>query len=95
MMGVGPYSFAPWKVIWEAYGKKEFRPIKISGEWQGNQAMHAFIPCESATEADRVLNSLSKMDVESELLRHGMEGTTNWAQPGRIARMFEFSGSLI
>jgi hypothetical protein len=95
MMGVGPYSFAPWKVIWESYGKKEFKPFKLKGEWQGNQAMHAFIPCESVIEADRVMTSLGKMDVESELLRHGMEGTTNWAQPGRMARMFEFSGGLL
>lgn len=95
MLGVGPYSFVPWKVIWESYGKKEFKPIKIRGDWQGNQAMHAFIPCENLDDADRVLNCLAKMDVESELLRHGMEGTTNWAQPGRIGRMFDFSGSLI
>jgi hypothetical protein len=95
MMGVGPYSFTPWKVIWESYGKKEFRPVKLKGEWQGNQAMHAFIPCESLSEADRVMSSLGKMDVETELLRHGMEGTTNWAQPGRMARMFEFSGGLL
>jgi hypothetical protein len=95
MLGVGPYSFAPWKIVWESYGKKEFKPIKVRGEWQGNQAMHAFIPCENLDDADRVLSSLAKMDVESELLRHGMGGTTNWAQPGRIARMFEFSGSLI
>ncbi len=95
MMGVGPYSFAPWKIVWESYGKKEFRPMKIEGHWQGNQAMHAFIPCQNLSEADRVINSLGKMDIEAELLRHGMEGTTNWAQPGRMSRMFEFSGTLL
>lgn len=95
LLGVGSYSFSPWKVIWESYGKKEFKAIKLPGEWQGNQAMHAFIPCDSACEADRILKALAELDVQSELLRYGMEGTTNWAQPGRMARMFEFSGTLI
>ncbi len=89
LFGVGRYTFAPWKVMWEAYGKKEFRAVKVSGEWQANQAMHAYIPCWSDTDADKVLRLLSLMNVQDQLLRHGMEGTTNWAQPGRIARMFE------
>ena len=49
LLGVGAYAFAPYKVIWEAYGKDHFNPIVISdidGQvWQANQAMHAFIPC--------------------------------------------------
>ena len=49
LLGVGPYAFAPFKVIWEAYGRARFHPIvlgSVDGQmWQGNQAMHAFIPC--------------------------------------------------
>ena len=56
-LGVGEYNFAPFKVVWEAYGKTNFRP-RIFGSyngkpWQANQAMHAFIPCSSLAEMER------------------------------------------
>jgi hypothetical protein len=91
MLGVGRYTFSPWKVIWESYGRKTFRPIKVSGEWQGNQAMHAYIPCDTEEEADEVMEKFGSINVERELLRHGMAGTANWAQPGRISRLFDYS----
>jgi len=37
LLGVGPYNYAPWKIVWEAYGKKRFNPILIDGHWQANQ----------------------------------------------------------
>ena len=55
LLGVGPYAFAPFKVIWEAYGKDQFNPIvlgSVTGQmWQGNQSMHAFIPCWTERDA--------------------------------------------
>lgn len=92
LLGVGPYSFTPYKVLWEAYGKSHFSPTVIdcttaAGCWQGNQAMHAFIPAADRGIATRILDLLASLDVERRLAAHRMEGTCNWAQPGRIARL--------
>jgi hypothetical protein len=93
-LGVGEYSFAPFKVVWEAYGKTNFRP-RIFGSydgkpWQANQAMHAFIPCWSLVEAEDLLDRLEKSHIETYLKSLSVEGTCNWAQPGRIKRFLQF-----
>jgi hypothetical protein len=90
LLGVGGYSFYPHKIIWEAYGKNTFRPKLFSGEWQANQALQAFMPFESAAEAQKVLARLENGDVEEYLLSLKMEGTMNWAQPGKIKRLLAF-----
>ncbi|MDA8000058.1 MAG: SAM-dependent methyltransferase [Alphaproteobacteria bacterium] len=87
LLGVGRYSFAPWKVVWESLGQKEFKPIVVEGRWQGNQALHAFCPCESRGEAENLRAALSDESVKEWLSKSGMEGTCNWAQPGRIRRI--------
>lgn len=91
LLGVGPYCFAPYRVAWEAYGRRTFRPrlfdARIHGFVQGNQAMHAFIPCASASEAERCLEALAPERIEPLLRAHRMEGTRSWAQPGRMARI--------
>jgi hypothetical protein len=87
LLGVGPYSFAPWKVAWEALGRKQFTPTVLEGRWQGNQALHAFCPCASAQEAEALAAALSRTQVEQWLRSSTMEGTCNWAQPGRIAQV--------
>ena len=67
LLGVGPYAFAPFKVIWQAYGKSDFTPVVLSSVdgqmWQGNQAMHAFIPCWSEREAQRVKTALENPEI--------------------------------
>jgi len=92
LLGVGPYSFAPWKIVWEAYGKKEFRPRLFSSKkgqpWQPNQALQAFLPFNSEKEAQRTLSELKDSVIENILKRQGMEGTCNWAQPGKMMRFF-------
>lgn len=87
LMGVGSYSFAPWKVVWEALGRKRFRPQIVEGRWQGNQALHAFCPCESLAQAESLCEALRSESVEAWLKSSGMEGTCNWAQPGRISKL--------
>jgi hypothetical protein len=87
LLGVGPYSFAPWKVAWEALGKRSFTPAVLEGHWQGNQALHAFCPCCSLQEADALAAALSRAEVESWLKSSAMAGTCNWAQPGRIGQL--------
>ena len=91
LLGVGPYSFAPVRVIWQAYGEREFRPCLLTSHegqpWQGNQAMHAFMPFWAPDDARAALDALSHPDVEQALLQQRMAGTRNWAQPGRIKRL--------
>lgn len=94
LLGVGPYSFAPWKIVWEAYGRREFRPRLFSSEngkpWQPNQALQAYIPAWNEGEAREILNSLKNPAIGEILRSQGMEGTCNWAQPGRIMKFIKF-----
>ncbi|HNT34729.1 MAG TPA: hypothetical protein PKH07_07010 [bacterium] len=94
LLGVGPYSFAPYKVIWEAYGQKQFRPIRLhefSGHvWQANQAMHAFIPCWSEKDAKRIQEGLLNPDILSLLRQLNGDGKCNWAQPGKIQKILAY-----
>lgn len=92
LLGVGPYSFSPWKVVWEAYGRDEFKPMFFSlvnflgtqKPWIPNQALQASCSFESEDEALRVLKELKQPSINRILKRQNMAGTCNWAQPGRI-----------
>ena len=86
LLGVGPYSFSPFKVAWESLGKHSFHAVVVDGSWQGNQAMHAYIPAYNHTDALRICDDLN-VKVPAYLRLFGMEGTCNWAQPGRIKRL--------
>lgn len=90
LLGVGIYNFSPYKVVWEAFGRKRFSPIIVPGNWQANQALQAFIPAETRSEATRILKALKNPSVEEYLLSLRMEGTMNWAQPGKIKKLIEF-----
>jgi hypothetical protein len=94
-LGVGLYSFAPFKVVWEAYGKQTFNPRVFSSvsdkPWQANQAMHAFIPCWNSEEAESLCAQLRNSKIERYLRSLNAAGTCNWAQPGRIRRFLSFS----
>lgn len=89
LLGVGPYSFAPWKVAWEALGKSAFKPRVFPGRWQGNQALHAYCPCESEIHAEHLKRALSAPSVEEFLRASAMGGTLNWAQPGRVSKLLQ------
>jgi hypothetical protein len=78
--------------VWEAYGRKKFAPRVVPGYWQANQSLQAFIPCDDEAEAERIVGLLRDPSVEEYLLSSRMEGTMNWAQPGRIKRLMEFRG---
>ena len=97
LFGVGSYSFAPFKVIWEAYGKSQFRPIvlgDIDGRvWQGNQSMHAFIPCWSEDTAQRIKRELENPEIPTLLRQLNGAGKCNWAQPGKIKKILSFRES--
>lgn len=89
LLGVGKYSFYPYKIVWEAYGKSSFRPKVFLGNWQANQSLQAFMPAVDKEEAMKILASLSDGVVERYLLSYKMEGTMNWAQPGKIKRLLK------
>ena len=87
LLGVGAYSFAPYKVVWEAFGKASFRPIIFEGTWQANQALHAYMPARNLSEAQHIKEQLSQEDVYAYLAATRMAGTKSWAQPSRIERL--------
>ncbi|MBR0458111.1 MAG: hypothetical protein IJJ26_02630 [Victivallales bacterium] len=88
LFGIGPYAFTPYKVIWEAYGRCDFRPIILSQShgrlWQANQAMHAYIPCQTLAEAKALKRRLDSPAIQDALRQLHGAGTRSWAQPGRI-----------
>jgi len=94
LLGVGPYSFAPFKVIWEAYGRDRFEAIvlgSVDGQmWQGNQAMHAFIPCWTERDARRIKTALENPAIPILLRQLNGTGKCNWAQPGKIKKILGF-----
>ena len=90
LLGVGEYCFYPYKIVWEAYGKSNFNPLIFEGKWQANQSLHAYIPVKSIEEAKRIQKELSNKDIENYLLSLKMEGTMNWAQPGKIKKFIEY-----
>ncbi len=90
LLGVGAYNFTPYKIVWEAYGKKAFIPRIFAGNCQANQSLQAFIPCCDKVLAENLLASLSDPSVEEYLRASRMDGTMNWAQPGKIRRLMRF-----
>ena len=89
LLGVGPYSFAPYKIFWQAYGADQFKTSLIDTTqtcWQGNNALQAFMPFEDKKEAQRVYKELTNAPIEQYLLLHRTGGSCNWAQPGRIKK---------
>ncbi|MCS1408964.1 MAG: hypothetical protein M2R45_02143 [Verrucomicrobia subdivision 3 bacterium] len=91
LLGVGPYSFAPYKVMWEAYGKHTFSPMVLGvydgKPWQANQAMHAFIPCWEQKDAERICKELSSPSISRLLSELNGQGKCNFAQPGKIKKI--------
>ncbi|HEX3989162.1 MAG TPA: SAM-dependent DNA methyltransferase, partial [Verrucomicrobiae bacterium] len=98
-LGVGKYSFALHKVVWEAYGKHTFAPKVFSsfGQalWQPNQAMHSFIPCATLQEAQCLCEQLQTSKIERYLKSLNIGGTCNWAQPGRVKRFLKFTDKTL
>ena len=90
LLGVASYSFFPYKIVWEAYGRSVFKPMIVKGEWQANQSLQAFIPLQSLKDAKRILLALQDPAIEDYLLSLKMEGTMNWAQPGKIKALLNF-----
>jgi hypothetical protein len=95
LLGIGEYSFAPYKVMWKAFGDNVFmpkllHPDKRLGSWQGNQSLNAFIGSASIDEAEETYRKLTNPLIQDYLSSLRMQGTCNWAQPGRMKKLMEF-----
>lgn len=95
LMGVGAYSFPPYKIMWKAFGDNVFTPKLLYpdsnfGSWQGNQSLNAYISAQTIEEAQTILNKLTNPLIQDYLSSLRMQGTCNWAQPGRMKKMMEF-----
>lgn len=95
LLGVGEYSFVPYKVMWKAFGDSIFtpkllRPDRNFGSWQGNQSLNAFIGTATIEEAKEIHSKLTNPLIQDYLASLRMQGTCNWAQPGRMKKLMEF-----
>jgi hypothetical protein len=87
LLGVGPYCFFPWKLVWQAYGVREFTPRIFPGAWQGNQALQCYMPFRDRSVCTETWKLLRDGRAAAYLKAAKMEGTMNWAQPGKIKRL--------
>ncbi len=89
MLGVGKYNFMSYKIVWEAYGRKSFKPQLVKDTWQVNQSLQASIPVKQKTEALKILKQLQNSVIKAYLLSLKMKKTMNWAQPGKIKKLLQ------
>ena len=89
LLGVGTYTFAPFKIVWESYGKKTFSPRVFEGDWIPNQSLQAYMPCRTEFDAESLLLELQESNIEDCLKAGRMAGTASWAQPGKIKQFLE------
>lgn len=95
LLGVGGYAFAPYKVIWSAYGKHKmdaavWGPRDDGAVWQADQALQAYLPAADEDDARRICHFLNGPEVGRYLKESGTGGTPSWAQPGRIRGLLRF-----
>lgn len=92
LLGVGPYTFLQHKVVWRAYGQKTFNPKLFIDtpeiKWVPNQALQCYVAFENATKASQALVKLKNPLIERYLLSQNAGGSPNWAQPGRMKKLF-------
>jgi hypothetical protein len=92
LLGVGPYTFLKHKVVWRAYGQKTFNPKLFTDtpeiKWVPNQALQCYVAFENGTEASQTLTKLKNPLIEKYLLSQNAGGSPNWAQPGRMKKLF-------
>lgn len=87
LLGVGPYSFGEWKILWEAYGRSSWQPRIFPGRWQANQALQGSMSFSRLEDCREVFRRLSQPEVEAYLRSFGTQGRMNWAQPGKVQKL--------
>ncbi|MCU0513724.1 MAG: SAM-dependent methyltransferase [Anaerolineae bacterium] len=90
MFDIGPYTFAPVKVIWQGMGAGHMRAAVVTTVAQRpvitNQAMHPFIALEAhqAQEAHYLAACLNSAPFEFAVLSHSGKRSKSFAQPGLL-----------
>jgi hypothetical protein len=95
LLGVGAYAFAPYKVVWSAYGARKldaqvFGPRDDGTVWQADQALQAYVPSRTQADAQRIADFLNGEAVAVYLTGLRGAGTRNWAQPGRFKPLWRW-----
>ncbi len=95
LFGVGPYTFAPWKVVWRAMGAKQLEAAVITGAIP-NQAMHGYIACASREEADYLCALLNSPEMRRRAALLSESRSRSFAQPGtmKLLPLKKFRGGI-
>ena len=83
LFGIGPYTFAPYKVIWRAMGAKRLEAAVITDAIP-NQAMHAYIACDSRDEAEYLCGLLNSERIRRMTAVLSESRSRSFAQPGTM-----------
>ena len=57
--------------------------------------MHAFVPCWSECEAQRIKTALENPEIPILLRQLNGAGKCNWAQPGKIKKILAFDKETV
>ena len=81
--------------MWKAFGDSVFTPKVLYpdvlfGSWQRNQSLNAFIGAPTLETANTIHRKLTNPLIQEYLSSLRMQGTCNWAQPGRMKKFMEF-----
>lgn len=90
LLGVNSYTFTPYKVVWQAMGSYQLEPIITTDNVQANQAIHAYIPAYTLREALHIQAYLQSLEVQNYFKGFDVAGSKSFAQPHRIAQLFNF-----
>lgn len=97
LLGVGKYSFAPFKLIWLTAGQSQFEPQVVSSyagkPWQANQSLQAFMPFQDLHTAQETASQMLEKLGNVGLGLLGTPRSLSWAQPGRVSKLLTFSSS--
>ncbi|NIZ18638.1 hypothetical protein [Entomospira culicis] len=91
LLGVNSYTFAPYKVVWQAMGSYIMRPIIVTRDIHANQALHAYIPAYSLEEAQAIQAFLESYPVQDYFHAFDVAGSKSFAQPHRLLALFDFT----
>lgn len=95
LLGVGKYSFAPFKLIWLTAGQSKFEPRVVSSyagkPWQANQSLQAFMPFQDLWSAEETASLMVEKLGNVGLGLLGTPKSLSWAQPGRVGKLLTFS----
>jgi methylase of polypeptide subunit release factors len=88
LLGIGPYNFFPYKIVWQACGKNKFEPLIFSGNLQANQALQTYLPFRNKSTCYETYEKLMSSRTNEVLESMQMGGTMCFAQAGVMSHFF-------